>query len=65
MSGNKKPIKKHKSEIGVRKSEEAGLDFGAQRDVQAQIRTLKGALLWEGDLREMRTSKRGVEIGNR
>lgn len=64
MSGSKKHIvKKLKSEIGERKSAEGSMDFGAQRDVQAQIRKLKGALHWEGDLEEMRTSKRGAGIG--
>lgn len=58
MLGNKKPMKRLKSETGERKSAKASMDFGAQRDVQAQIRTLKGALHWEGDLEEMRTSKR-------
>lgn len=66
MSGNKKPdVKMRKSEISERKSAEVGLEFSAQRDIQAQIRTLKGALHWEGDLEEMRISKRGAEIGNR
>jgi hypothetical protein len=58
-------MKNLKSEIGERKSAEANMDFSAQHDVQVQIRTLKGILHWEGDLEEMRTSKRGVEIGNR
>jgi hypothetical protein len=57
MSGNKKTMKKLESEIGERNSAEASMDFGAQRDIQAQIRTLKGALHWEGNLEEMRTSK--------
>jgi hypothetical protein len=65
MSGNKKPMKRLKSEIGERKSAEANMDFGAQREAQAQIRKLKGALHWEGDLEEMRTSKREAGIGNR
>ena len=58
-------MKNLKSEIGERKSAEASMDFGAQRDVQAQIRTLKGALHWEGNLEEMRISKRGAGSGNR
>jgi hypothetical protein len=44
---------------------EGSLDFGARRDAQAQIRTLKGDLHWEGNLEEMRISKRGAESGNR
>ncbi len=63
MSGSKKAMKKLKSEIGERKSAEASMDFGAQGEAQAQIRKLKGALHWEGELEEMRTSKRGAGIG--
>jgi hypothetical protein len=51
-------MKKLKSEIGEQKSAETSMDFSAQREAQAQIRKLKGALHWEGDLEEMRTSKR-------
>lgn len=64
MSGNKKPMKKLNSDIGERKSAEANMDFGAQRDIQAQIRKLKGTVHWEGDLEEMRTSKRESVIGD-